>query len=66
MWSDELQEETKEYFKSMPVAAMKQIGGRFGICTFEDGKYTVTDRESDWVDVFQCVEDLLNDGWTID
>ena len=66
MWSDELQKETKAYFKSMPVAAMKQIGGRFGICAFEKGKYTVADRESDRVDVFHCIEELLGAGWAID
>ena len=66
MWSEELQEQTKEYFKNLPVAAMKKTGGKYGVCILQDGKYTIQDRESDQVYVFECIDELIKDGWAID
>ena len=66
MWSEALQEQTREYFKSMPIAAMKQIGGKFGICVFRDYKYLITDRETNEEYLFETMDALIDAKWAID
>ena len=68
MYSDELQKQTKEYFKSMPIAMMKQFGThKFGACQLEsDGIYYITVFDSDEVLSFETMDELLVAGWAID
>ena len=68
MWTETLQEQTKEYFKSIPIAMMKQFGThKFGACQLEsDGIYYITVFDSDEVLSFETIEELLKAGWAID
>lgn len=66
MWSDELQEQTREYFKSLPIAAMKQYEGKYGICTLIDDKYIIKDRETKEVYEYSTMDELINAKWAID
>ena len=66
MWSEELQKQTREYFKSMPIAAMKQIGGKFGIGVFQDDKYIITDRETNEEYLYETMDALIEAKWAID
>ena len=66
MWSEELQEQTREYFKRLPIAAMKKVGGRYGVATMQDGKFIIQDRETDQTSVFECIEELIEADWAID
>ena len=66
MWSEALQEQTRVYFKSMPFACMKQIGGKFGICTLKDGVYIIKDRESDKEYIYSSIALLIEAKWAID
>jgi len=68
MYSDELQKQTKEYFKSMPIAMMKQFGtNKFGDCQIEeDGSYLITVLGNDKILTFKTIEELLEAGWAID
>ena len=68
MWTKILQEETKEYFKSMPIAMMKQFGThKFGACQLEsDGIYYITVFDSDEVLSFKTIDELLTARWAID
>ena len=66
MWSDELQEETREYFNRMPFAFVKQIGGKGGVCTLKDGIYIIIDREDDSEVVFESMDALIEANWAID
>ena len=66
MWSETLQQQTKEYFKTLPFAEMKQFGGRFGTCVYKDGQYIIVDKESDDVYTFESMDELIANGWAID
>jgi hypothetical protein len=66
MWSDTLQEQTREHFKTMPFAAMKQIGGKFGMGVFRDGKYIITDIETKEIYEFLSMDELIVAKWAID
>ncbi len=66
MWSEELQEQTRVYFESMPFACMKQIGGKFGICTLEKGVYSIKDRETGDEYIYMSMDALIAAGWAID
>ena len=68
MYSDELQKQTKEYFKNYPIAMMKQFGtDKFGACQLEsDGIYYITVFKSDEVLSFETIDELLEAGWAID
>jgi len=67
MWSDELQEQTREYFKHLPFGAMKQFGTDvFGIGALRDGQYIVTDRTTKEQYVFTSVDELITAKWAID
>lgn len=67
MWSEELQKLTKEHFKKMPMAAMKHIDGRFGICFLKDDKYIIGDREDNTKEyIFDSIDAFIKDGWAID
>ncbi len=66
MWSEELQEQTRVYFESMPFACMKQIGGKFGICTLEKGIYSIKDRVSGQEYIYATMDMLIEDKWALD
>ena len=68
MYSEKLQKQTKEYFKSNPIAMMKQFGTeKFGACQLEsDGIYYITVFDSDEVLAFETIDKLLEAGWAID
>jgi len=66
MWSDELQEQTREYFKSMPFAFMKKIGGKNGVCTLENRIYTIKDRDTSEEYIFNSIDSLIAAQWVID
>jgi hypothetical protein len=66
MWSDELQQQTREYFKQFPIAAMKNIDGRFGVCALMNGIYTIEDRKTNEVYKFSSMEDLIAAKWALD
>ncbi|PHR54380.1 MAG: hypothetical protein COA44_13260 [Arcobacter sp.] len=67
MWTEVLQEETKEHFKNMSFAAMKQFGtDTFGIGVFRDGKYIITNRESKEQYIYESMDDLIKAKWAID
>jgi hypothetical protein len=68
MWSEVLQQQTREFLEQYQAAAMKHFGdSRFGLCVFIDGKYVITDRE-DSGDVWEydSVDEMIEDGWAID
>jgi len=45
MWTEGLQEQTRELFEKMNGACMKHFGdSRFGLCILIDGKYVIRDR----------------------
>jgi len=68
MYSQELQNQTKAYFKSDPLAMMKQFKThKFGACQLEsDGRYYITVFDSDEVLSFNTIDELLEEGWAID
>ncbi len=66
MWSKELQQQTREFFEKLPIAAMKNFDMKFGICIRKDGEYIITDRESSEVYRYSSVDELIKDGWAID
>ena len=68
MYSDELQAQTREYFKTMPVAMMKQFGtNKFGLGQLEpDSSYSIRVFRSDEVYVFKTIDLLIEAGWAID
>lgn len=66
MWSEALQKQTREYFKSMPFAAMKQIGGKFGICVFRENTYHIVDRETNAEYLYETMDALIEAKWAID
>ncbi len=68
MYLDELQKQTKEYFKTKPIAMMKQFGtDTFGAGQLEsDGIYYITVLNSDEVLSFETIDDLIKAGWAID
>ena len=68
MWTEKLQQETKELFENMNGAFMKHFGdSRFGLCILIDGKYVITDRgESGDVWEYDSVDEMITEGWAID
>ena len=68
MYSHELQELTRKYFESVPVAMMKQFRtGKFGACQLEsDGIYYITIFNSDEVLSFETIDELIQANWAID
>ena len=68
MWTEKLQQQTRELFKNMNGAFMKHFGdSRFGLCILIDGKYVITDRgESGEVWEYDTVDQMITDGWAID
>ena len=66
MWSKELQKQTIEFFKTIPMAAMKNFDGAFGICILNDGIYTITDRKTYEEYVYESIDALLEAKWAID
>jgi len=41
MWSENLQKQTVEHFKKLPMAAMKQVDGIFGFCILYLQKWSI-------------------------
>ena len=67
MWTENLQQQTKEHFKQYPLGPMKHFTGKkYGVCMCEDGKYTIANRSNDEVYEYETMEALLADGWAID
>ena len=69
MWTEELQQQTRELFEKQNGAFMKHFGnGKFGICILVDGTYTIHgigDSKNDkWE--YDSIEDMISDGWVID
>ena len=67
MYTQTLQDQTREYFKNLPFAAMKQFGtDSFGIGVLREGKYIITNRETKEKYIFENMDALLEAGWAID
>lgn len=70
MWTETLQQQTRDHFENvLPAAAMKHFGdGKFGVCVYLDGKYTIRDRDPDSNKIWEytSMDDLIADGWAID
>ena len=68
MYSNELQSQTKEYFKTMPFTMMKQFGtNKFGLGQLKpDSSYSIRVFRSDEVCIFETIDLLLEAGWAID
>ncbi len=68
MWTEELQQQTRDLFEKMNGAFMKHFGdSRFGFCILIDRKYVIRDREeSGDVWEYNSVDDMIVDGWAID
>ena len=67
MWSEALQQQTREFFDTLPMATMKHFGDmKYGFCILRDGQYIITDRESNEKWEYASMEALIEDGWAID
>ena len=67
MWTEELQQQTRKLFETLPMAAMKHFGdSKYGVCVLDNGKYIITDRESDDTWEYDSIDALIVDGWAID
>ena len=68
MWTEELQQQTKDHFKNvMKGGMMKHFGdSKFGIGVFSDGKYVIELMDGDEVYEYGTMDEMLNDGWVID
>jgi hypothetical protein len=73
MWSETLQEQTREFFRRYPLAFVKHFGDlRFGICSLEEGRCVVQElpdvgrkgAPERWE--YPSVEALIEAGWAID
>ena len=68
MWTETLQQQTREFFEKMNGGFMKHFGDdKFGFCILKAGKYTISARgESDEVWEYDSVDKMIADGWAID
>lgn len=67
MWSEELQKQTKEFFKTIPIACVKYSGDlHCGVCAVIEGKYIITEHSTDTKYEFDSIEALIEAGWAID
>jgi len=66
MWSENLQKQTVEHFKKLPMAAMKQVGGRFGFCIYKNGQYVIKNMSNNQQYIFDTIDDLIAAKWAID
>jgi len=67
MWSEELQNQTREHFETMPMAFMKHFGDlRFGACVLIKGEYVITEHNTNTKHKFDSIEALIQNGWVID
>jgi len=67
MWTENLQQQTREVFENMNGAFMKHFGdSQFGLCILIDGKYIIDNRSNDEVYEYKTMEVLLEDEWAID
>ena len=68
MWTEELQELTRDYFENvMKGGMMKHFGdSKFGIGVFMDEKYIIHVLDSDEVCEYATMDEMLKDGWAID
>lgn len=67
MWSDELQKQTREYFKKMPASSVKHFNDLcFGTCMLIKGEYVITEHNTNAKHKFDSIEALIQNGWVID
>ena len=68
MYSETLKNQTRAYFKKIPMAMMKQFEtDKFGDCELKpDGGYSIRVFNSDEVLCFKTIDELLKAGWAID
>lgn len=69
MWSEELQQITRESFERFPVALMKHFGDmKFGFCVQQDNKYIIKDmdKHSDDEWIYDSMDEMLSNGWAVD
>ena len=68
MWTETLQQQTREYFTSLAFAMMKEFGtSRFGIAhRLEDDSFAVFVLKSRKILTFSSVDDMISAGWAID
>ena len=77
MWSESLIEITvksltdikNSSLKDLPIIAMKQFDGKFGIMITRDlhnNKFIIYDREDHNMIMFDNVSELVTNGWVID
>ena len=68
MWTEELQQQTRECFKgTIKGGMMKHFGdSKFGIGAIIEGKYVIHLMDSDDVHEYDTMEEMLKDGWAID
>ena len=68
MWTEELQQQTRDHFKNvMKGGMMKHFGdSKFGISVLMDEKYVIHVIGSKEVCKFDSMEDMLQDGWALD
>ena len=68
MYSETLQNQTREYFKKITMAMMKQFGtDKFGDCELRpEGGYSIRVFNSDEVVTFKSMDELLEASWAID
>ena len=68
MWSEELQQLTRDHFDNvMKGGLMKHFGdSKFGLCVLEDGKYVIHFMGSKEVCEFTTMDEMLKNGWVLD
>ena len=66
MYSQLLQEQTKEHFQKHYCALMKQFGGDFGIGVVKDEIFTIFSRKSGQKYEYTSIDTLIKAKWVID
>jgi hypothetical protein len=65
MWSKELTELSKSYFKT-GFCCVKSEDGEFGELAFENDKYRISVFGSDKTYIYNSVDEIINAGWAVD
>ena len=68
MWSEDLQQQTRDHFENiMKGGMMKHFGdSKFGIGVFMDGKYSIHVLDSNEVYEYTTIDEMLKEGWVLD
>ena len=68
MWTETLQQQTRDYFTSLPFAMMKEFDtSRFGIAHhLEDDSFTISILDSKDILIFSSINEMISAGWAID